>query len=234
VGAEPVGGVVGLVQADKIKAEATTRERAVIVFIVNFITYLWGYVDMKMPHDLVKSFILYNRSMKKAATKINDNLYYDERSAGGIVFKMEDGKVMWLVVKTMANKTFKREGMEPKKKVFFKFPKGHLKDNEFLKQAALREVEEEGKVKAEIVSKIGSNNYIIWDKLTKKKIIKKVTFFLMKYSGESNLKYYDMENIIDREWLEYDQACDKLAYDSEKVLLGKARIKLDEYLKKGQ
>ncbi len=172
--------------------------------------------------------------MKKAATRINDNLFYDERSAGGIVFKIEDGKVLWLVVKTMSAKSFRRDGVEVKKKILCKFPKGHLKDNEFLKQAALREVEEEGKIKAEIVSKIGSNNYIIWDKISKRKIIKKVTFFLMKYAGESSLKYYDMENIIDREWLDYDEAGDKLAYDSEKVLLGKARIKLEEYLKKGE
>ena len=165
--------------------------------------------------------------MKKAATKIHDNLYYDERSAGGIVYRELDGKVHWLVVKTLsALRTPRRNETSGSKKVFYKFPKGHLKDNEFLKQAALREVEEEGKIKADIVTKIGSNNYIIWDKIQHKKIIKKVTFFLMKYKGESNLKYYDPENIIDQEWLTYEEACDKLAYDSEKVLLGKAVEKL--------
>jgi 8-oxo-dGTP pyrophosphatase MutT (NUDIX family) len=150
--------------------------------------------------------------------KINDNLYYDERSAGGIAYKKENNKVLWLVVKTLSR--------GKKMKEVYKFPKGHLKDKEFLKQAALREVEEEGKIKAEIVSKLGSNNYIIWDRETQKKIIKKVTFFLMKYLEQSRLKYYDTEMVIGQEWLTYEEALEKLAYDSEKVLLQKARVKL--------
>jgi len=164
--------------------------------------------------------------MTNEPTKIKDNLFYDERSAGGLVYKQENGKILWLVIKTIS-RTKKNE-----QKSVFKFPKGHLQKNEFLKQAALREVEEEGQVKAKIVLKIGSNNYIIWDKLGKKKIIKKVTFFLMEYEGQSSLKHYDLEMVLDREWLLYEEACEKLAYDSEKVLLKRAKIKLDELIKK--
>jgi ADP-ribose pyrophosphatase YjhB (NUDIX family) len=154
---------------------------------------------------------------------IDENLYYDERSAGGIVYRIDGDKVMFLLIKTFANK---------RHKTVFKFPKGHLNRGEVLKQAATREVEEEGRVKSEIVTKIGSNDYIIWDKLKKKKIIKKVTFFLMRYAGESNVKYYDSEVVLERVWLEFDEALEKLAYDSEKVLLKKAKWKLEEMLKK--
>ena len=164
--------------------------------------------------------------MGNQITKVKDNLFYDERSAGGLVYKIENGKVLWLLIKTI-NGT-KKAGQ----KSIFKFPKGHLQRSEFLKQAALREVEEEGQVKASIVSKIGSNNYIIWDKLGKKKIIKKVTFFLMEYERQSSLKHYDTEMVLDREWLSYEEACEKLAYDSEKVLLKRARMKLEELVKK--
>ena len=104
--------------------------------------------------------------------------------------------------------------------------------NEFLKQAALREVEEEGRVKAKIVTKLGSNDYLIWDKELKKKIVKKVTFFLMEYLGPSNLKYYDTEMVLEREWFSFAEAVEKLAYDSERVLLKKAKIELDKLLKK--
>ena len=142
------------------------------------------------------------------------------------MYKQENGKILWLLIKTVS-RTKKNE-----QKSVYKFPKGHLQKNEFLKQAALREVEEEGQVKARIVFKIGSNNYIIWDKLGKKKIIKKVTFFLMEYEGQSSLKHYDTEMVLDREWLLYEEACEKLAYDSEKVLLKRARIKLEELIKK--
>jgi ADP-ribose pyrophosphatase YjhB (NUDIX family) len=127
--------------------------------------------------------------MKNEIDEINDGLHYDERSAGGLVYKIENNKVLWLLIKTISS--FKSEKNKKKEKdgAIYKFPKGHLHKNEFLKEAALREVEEEGRVKAKIVTKLRSNDYIIWDKEQRRKIIKKVTFFLMEYSGQSNLKY---------------------------------------------
>lgn len=162
--------------------------------------------------------------------QIHENLYYDERSAGGIVYKIEDEKVWWLLIKTLAKRQSNIQGRVGMRTIY-KFPKGHLKDNEVLKQAATREVEEEGRIKSKIVSKVGSNDYIIWDKVQKRKIIKKVTFFLMEYAGQSNLKYYDSEVVLEREWFNFDEAASKLAFDSEKVLLKKAKIKLDELMR---
>jgi ADP-ribose pyrophosphatase YjhB (NUDIX family) len=151
--------------------------------------------------------------------KIKDNLFYDERSAGGIVYREENNGVKWLLIKAL--KRFSKE-----RKAVWKFPKGHLQRDEFLKEAAIREVEEEGRVKAEVVTKLGSNNYIIWDKIGRKKIVKKVTFFLMKFLEESKLKYFDKEMVVDREWFEYEEALEKLDYDSEKILLKKAKQRL--------
>ena len=153
-----------------------------------------------------------------------ENLLYDERSAGGIAYRMENGSIEWLLIKTSGNN-------KADKSYVFKFPKGHLQKNEFLKQAALREVEEEGRIKAKIVDKIGSNNYVIFDKLKNKKIVKKVTFFLMEYTGPSNSKYYDMELVLDRVWVNFEDATKMLAYESERVLLQKARAKLEALLK---
>lgn len=161
--------------------------------------------------------------MENGAVKIKDNLYYDERSAGGIVFKQENGKILWFIIRTVSFKASKKKRKYP----VYKFPKGHLKDGEFLKEAALREVEEEGKIKAKIVSKIGSNDYILWDKIEKKKIIKKVTFFLMEYVGESDLKYFDQEIVVERGWFNFEEASKKLAFDSETVLLDKAKKRLE-------
>jgi len=165
-----------------------------------------------------------------AEQQIHDNLYYDERSAGGIVYKIEKNQALWLVIKTLAKKQSNNRG-PGQQRTIYKFPKGHLKDNEVLKQAALREVEEEGRIKSKIMSKIGSNDYIIWDKIQKRKIIKKVTFFLMEYVEQSNLKYYDSEVVLEREWYGFEEAAHRLAFDSEKVLLKKAKIKLDELLR---
>jgi 8-oxo-dGTP pyrophosphatase MutT (NUDIX family) len=155
--------------------------------------------------------------------KDNNEQYYDERSAGGIVFKEENNNIYWLTIKTTA-----RKGNKKNKKEIYKFPKGHLKKGEFLKQAALREVEEEGQIKAIILTKLGSNDYLIWDHEKRKKIIKKVTFFLMKFREKSQLKYFDEEEIIDREWLPFKEVLKKLEYPSEKRLLKRAKEKLEK------
>ena len=169
--------------------------------------------------------------MMENPEQIHEYLYYDERSAGGIVYKIENGKVFWLLIKTLAKRQPKLGSAKKNNGIIYKFPKGHLANDEVLKQAALREVEEEGRVKSKIMSKLGSNDYIIWDKATRKKIIKKVTFFLMEYISDSSLKYYDMEVVLDREWLSYEEAKGKLAFDSEKILLSKARFRLDGMLR---
>lgn len=161
--------------------------------------------------------------------KVNDGLYYDERSAGGIVYKQQDGRIFWLIIKTLS-KRYSRMAEKDRKEVY-KFPKGHLLKDEVLKAAALREVEEEGQVKCQVKAKIGSRDYIIWDKVEKRKIIKKVTFFLMEYTGESRLKYYDNEVVLARDWLSFEEAMKTLSYDSEKVLLRKSKSKLEEILK---
>ncbi|MCX6726808.1 MAG: NUDIX domain-containing protein [Candidatus Shapirobacteria bacterium] len=161
--------------------------------------------------------------------KVDNGLYYDERSAGGIVFKKQDGRILWLIIKTLSKKY--NHMAEKDRKEVYKFPKGHLLKDEVLKVAALREVEEEGRIKCQIVTKIGSNDYIIWDKLEKRRIIKKVTFFLMEYTEESRLKYYDNEVVLSREWLVFEEIIKKLSYDSEKVLLKKAKRKHEEILK---
>lgn len=169
--------------------------------------------------------------MKNEENKIIDNLYYDERSAGGLVYKQENGKIFWLLIKTVSNFKSEKNKKREQDGAVYKFPKGHLKKDEFLKEAALREVEEEGRVKAKIVIKLGSNDYVIWDKEQKRKIIKKVTFFLMEYLSQSNLKYYDTEMVLERDWFSFDEAMKILAYDSEKILLKKAKTQLDNILK---
>jgi len=99
----------------------------------------------------------YNTHMEDS-TRIHDNLYYDERSAGGIVYKLENGRTWWLVIKTLTKRQLNRMG-ERVRRTVYKFPKGHLDKGEVLKKAALREVEEEGQVISKIVTKIGSNDY---------------------------------------------------------------------------
>lgn len=156
---------------------------------------------------------------------------FDERSAGGIVYKIDNGRVKWLVIKTPSKKRYVRSSgttNDSNDWIIYKFPKGHLLQNEFLKTAAIREVEEEGQVKATVVGKIGSRNYVITDKIMSKKIVKRVTFFLMQYQEDSRLRHFDREGVLGRAWFGLEEAMEKLAYESEKGLLRKASEKLDK------
>ena len=156
--------------------------------------------------------------------------YYDERSAGGLVYKISDGQIRWLlikVVKVKKNKMAKAKRGVNNQNFIYKLPKGHLNPGEYLKRAALREVAEEAKVEARIIKKIGSNDYVFKDSITGEKLVKKVTFFLMEYIRPMINNYSDAERIVARVWLNTNWAVEKLAYQSEKILIKKA----DSFLK---
>ena len=135
------------------------------------------------------------------------------------MFRGEGRNLRWLVIKTRNKKSRSRRPV-------FKLPKGHLSKGEFLKKAAVREVEEEGQVKAEVVDKIGSNDYIYADKESGRRIVKKVTFFLMKYLSPSMLRHRDAEEILAKVWLNTEEAIKRLDYKSEKIILKTARRRL--------
>lgn len=131
-----------------------------------------------------------------------------EFSAGGIVFNKEG-----LVLLTQNSKGY------------WQFPKGHLDKDETTKQAALREVKEEGGVEAEIIKKIGVSKYIF--SFEKEKIFKIVTLFMMKYiSGDP--KDHDFE-VTEAKWVDPEAALNMLTFKTDKSLLEKA-IELMEVL----
>lgn len=93
-----------------------------------------------------------------------------ENSAGGIVYLKQGDKVLWLVTK---HSQFGH----------WSFPKGLIGDTkkeETIEAAALREVEEEGGIKAEIIAKLPEP--IQYTYRWEKTLIKKtVYYFLMRY-----------------------------------------------------
>jgi 8-oxo-dGTP pyrophosphatase MutT (NUDIX family) len=124
-----------------------------------------------------------------------------EFSAGGIVFK--DNKV--LLTKHSQNH-------------HWSFPKGWIEEGQTSKDAAIREVKEEGGVEAEIVEKIGDSKYVYT--LNNEKIFKVVVYFLMKYiSGDPGDHDWEME---DAGWFEIEEALKTLSFSRDKQLLKKA------------
>ena len=84
------------------------------------------------------------------------------------------------------------------------FPKGKLENNELAREGALREVEEECGVKAEIVEKICSTWHTYTDK--DKKILKKTTWYHMRCLNDSKLKPQVEEQIDKIEYMNLEEA----------------------------
>ena len=126
-----------------------------------------------------------------------------EISAGGIVYKIQNGARLWLITQHSQNKGWG-------------FPKGIIGDedkDEKKETAALREVREEGGVNAEIVNPNhteGSYKY----KFDETLVDKKVYYFLMEYvSGDPN--DHDWE-VSDAKFVNEQEVRETLTYDTEK------------------
>ena len=139
----------------------------------------------------------------------------NQTSAGGIVYKTVGNKKLWLITQHSQHKGWV-------------FPKGLVGDtdsNESMEAAALREVEEEGGVKAKIISDkpIKTNYQYQWQG----DLIKKtVYYFLMEYiSGDP--KNHDWE-MMDAKFATVDKVKKTLTYKSdqeafEQLLYGKPK-----------
>ncbi len=95
-----------------------------------------------------------------------------QTSAGGIVFKKENNQYLWLIVQHSQHKGWV-------------FPKGLVGDknsSETMEEAALREVEEEGGVKAKII-KIPPIKTFYQYRWQDQLIKKTVYYYLMKYQS---------------------------------------------------
>jgi 8-oxo-dGTP pyrophosphatase MutT (NUDIX family) len=157
-----------------------------------------------------------------------------EFSSGGVVFKKEKGKILWLITATNPNKLFPN--------VAWRLPKGWI-DNESahvpgpmasgkikadeasLQESALREVSEEGGVEAEIIQKIGSQKYF-FKHPTRGQILKFITFYLMEYIRDLPDGHDDETSEV--LWLTFKEAYKKLSFGTEKQILNKANEALSQ------
>lgn len=126
-------------------------------------------------------------------------------SAGGIVYKIEKGKVFFALVSP-------RPGI-------WTLPKG-LIENESIKDTALREVKEEAGITGEIEANLGQIDYWFAEKEERVRIHKYVHYFLIKYlSGD--ISDHDWE-IEEARWIEASEVEKYLSYPSDKKVVSKA------------
>ena len=132
-------------------------------------------------------------------------------SAGGVVCRGS----LWLVTKSSQSDKFPKS--------VWRLPKGTIDGNDTPEETAIREVEEEGGIKAKIIKKIGTEKYLFT--LSNQKYLKFVTFYLMEWQ-EDLFEGFGFET-SEVAWLPFDQAYKKLDYKGEKEILKKAKEVLE-------
>jgi 8-oxo-dGTP pyrophosphatase MutT (NUDIX family) len=126
-------------------------------------------------------------------------------SAGGVVFKKAGKNLTWLII-------------QPSGTSRWQFPKGLIDSGENSEATAVREVEEEGGVKAKVIDKIGTSQFFFV--LHGKKIFKTVTYYLMGYLEDVSRGHDgEVEKAI---FVPFDEALEKLTFKDDKETLKKA------------
>lgn len=131
-----------------------------------------------------------------------------EFSSGGVVLK----KNKWLITKSSISDLYPNS--------VWRLPKGWIDEGETLEETAIREVKEEGGVKAKIIKKIETIRYF-YIAPDKGKILKFVTFYLMEWIKDFP-EGFDGET-SEIKWLSFDKAYKLLSFSNEKQILKKAR-----------
>ena len=131
-----------------------------------------------------------------------------EKSCGGVVFTRENGMIKYVVIKSVNG--------------FFGFPKGHVEPGETEEETAMREIFEEVGLRTKLIEGFRSTeNYRVGPK---KDISKEVIYFLAEYSDQK-ISIQETE-IAYAELLSFENAFEKLSFDSMKEILKKADIYL--------
>jgi 8-oxo-dGTP pyrophosphatase MutT (NUDIX family) len=119
--------------------------------------------------------------------------------AGGVVTRTVNGEREYLLVEASRSRGL------------WVLPKGHIEPGETIEAAAVREVEEEGGVHAEIVDDAGESEHVADGQRVRTR------FFLMRYQGEAE----DAEQRA-RAWHRYEDAMRILPFDNLRRVLAQA------------
>jgi 8-oxo-dGTP diphosphatase len=136
-----------------------------------------------------------------------------EFSAGGVVYKKENGAVFILLI----NPKGPNYGPATNK---WSFPKGGLEEGESKEEVAVREVREEGGINAKITKSLG---YIKFFRHSPRigNALKFVDFWLMEYiSGDPN--DHDKE-IAEAKWFPMEDVEQTLAWPTDKEIFERAK-----------
>jgi 8-oxo-dGTP pyrophosphatase MutT (NUDIX family) len=129
-----------------------------------------------------------------------------ERSAGGVVFRMVDGRALFLLIRDSYHN--------------WGFPKGHLEKGEPPERAALREVEEETGLS--LLSLRGEIDTIDWYFRFRGRLIHKVCHFFLMRSESSSTCPQRAEGITACRWAPFPEAVSLVSYANARTVLERA------------
>src|SRR5437899_5518291 len=133
-----------------------------------------------------------------------------EHSSGGAVIALRDGRPYVAMIATRGRT---RWGL----------PKGAVSEGETSEQAALREVNEETGLIANIVKPLDTIEYFF--RASGTLIRKRVDFYLMMFtSGELTPQLSEVDDV---EWVELPEAIQRASFDSERKLLEMAQQEIE-------
>ncbi|HET7621449.1 MAG TPA: NUDIX hydrolase [Gemmatimonadaceae bacterium] len=129
-----------------------------------------------------------------------------EVSAGGVVFRMEDGRPLFLLIRDSYDN--------------WGFPKGHVERDEAPERTAVREVEEEtGLHDLELRDAIDT---IDWYFRFRKRLIHKVCHFYLMESAHAETCPQREEGITECNWLPLSEALERISYANARGVLERA------------
>ena len=131
----------------------------------------------------------------------------DETSAGGVVFRIDGGRPLYLLIR----ESYQNWG----------FPKGHLEEGEVAEAAAVREVSEETGLAD--LSVRGAIETIDWFFRFRGQLIHKVCHFYLMQTHESSTFPQRAEGITACRWTHFEDACDLVSYANAREVLRRAQ-----------
>ena len=131
----------------------------------------------------------------------------DETSAGGVVFRLDGGHAVYLLIRD----SYQNWG----------FPKGHLEAGEIPETAALREVSEETGLSD--LSVRGAIDTIDWFFRFRGQLIHKVCHFFLMETRESSTLPQRAEGITACRWSAYEDAASLVSYPNARDVLRRAQ-----------
>jgi len=130
----------------------------------------------------------------------------DETSAGGVVFRLDGGHPLYLLIRD----SYQNWG----------FPKGHLEAGEIPETAALREVSEETGLSD--LSIRGSIDTIDWFFRFRGQLIHKVCHFFLMQTEQASTSPQRAEGITACRWLAFEDAQALISYENARDVLRRA------------